>query len=160
MWQSFHEILYSYIGTIYTIFFYFGMFLSFLGNDSPLLMFQLSYYSIAHYIRLLRAKLVNENKGNELHLKGSKSVLLHLHEASDELNSVFSFPLLFIITTKLVLVSTYLFTLIYGLVKPNVLLPNSLVLFLIVQTVTFLGHLLVMFHAADMPVYQVSLIAE
>jgi len=124
-------------------------------NDCPLLMFHLSYYTIAHCIRLLRAKLANENKGN-WPLRGYKEVLLHLREASDELNSAYSYPLLYIITTKLVIVSTYLFTIIFWLVNTDVVLPSSsLVLYFVAQVVSNMIHLLIVFHAAELPVRQV-----
>ena len=154
MWKSFNEIINSYFGIIFTIFFYLALFLLLIANDCPLIMFHLSYYTIAYYIQLLRHKLIIESSQNEP-FKGNKSVLLHLHEACKELNSIFSFPLLYIITAKLVIVSTFSFLLIYGLVKPSVLVPTSLVLFLIAQIVSYLTHLLVIFHAADMPAYQV-----
>ena len=133
------------------------MFYVIISNDCPLLMFHLSFYTIAHCIRLLRAKLADENKANEpISLRGYKAVLLHLREASDELNSVFSYPLLYIITTKLVIFSTYLFTIIFWLVNSDVVLPSSsLVLYFVAQVVSNMIHLLIVFHATELPVCQV-----
>lgn len=50
-----------------------------------------------------------------------------------------------------------MFAVIYGLVKPNgILNSNWFLLNLLVQAVINLAHLLIVLHAADMPVYQVT----
>ena len=68
---------------------------------------------------------------------------------------IFSLPVLFIITTKLVIVSTNFFCIIYGLIKPNCGFPVDWTLHSIVQVITNLAHLLIVVHSADLPVYQV-----
>ena len=132
---------------------------SYLANDCVLLMFYLSRYSIAYHIRLLRFKLITTNsKRASLCLKESKKVLLHLYEASRALETVFSLPILYIITIKLLTVSMHFFCIIYGLIKPNSGFQVDWTLSLIMQVITNLTRLLMVLSSADLPVYQVCTI--
>ena len=141
---------------IISFFFMTSLAFSYVANDCIFLMFHLSCYSIAYYIQLLRLKFSSCNsKGVSLRLEGSKKVLLHLYEASRALETVFSLPVLYVITTKLVIVSTNFFCIIYGLIKPNSGFPVDWTLHSIVQVITNLAHLLIVVHSADLPVYQV-----
>ena len=132
-----------------------GFFLAIMANDCLLLFIHLSYYSIAYYIRLLGHQFIftsSTSNASALPLwKGSKKVLLQLCKASAAISSVLSLPVLYIITVKLILVSFYLFTIGYGLVKPSRFLTANWILWLIVNVICTMGKLLIIFHAADMP---------
>ena len=126
----------------------------------------LSYYVIAYYFRLLKATTFaepidddetgqKENYGDDLErLKWSRHIFRLICRANGELNRVFSFPSLFIISTKLVTTVNSLFTIFYQIIKPNTLIdkmywaaPVSLLLNLM--------FIVSLFFAADMPVRQV-----
>ena len=143
-------------GTTLAILYFVGTILSHLANDCILLMLHLSYYSIAYGIRLLRARLVRDSK-ESCPWKGSKRILLHLSKASTALESIFSFAALYIITTKLIIVSSNSFAIIYALVNPNRFMPTSMIFNMLGQVVKSLLQTLVVLHAADMPVYQVRI---
>ena len=152
-----NNILKELAGTsLVTNFYFIGMTLGSVANDCFLLFFHLSYYSIAYYIRLLRDKL-NNNSMQASPWKGSKQILTHLYEASEALESIFSVPILYIITSKLVVVALNLFAVIYVLMKPNAFFSSSWILILLVTVITGLAHVLVVLRAADMPAYQVEL---
>ena len=145
-----------------------GFFLAIMANDCLLLFIHLSYYSIAYYIRLLGHQFIftsstsstsSTSNASALPLwKGSKKVLLQLCKASAAIGSVLSLPVLYIITVKLILVSFYLFTIVYGLVKPGRFLTANWILWLIVNVICTMGKLLIIFHAADMPLNEVRIL--
>ena len=130
-------------------------FLSVAAEVFTILLIYISHYSIAYYIKLLAARLTPNNSGNLTEpFWNSKKILLHLHRAYAALGSVFSIPVLYIITMQLTMTSVTLFLVIYSFIKPNpflssmtsVLLVNSIKTSLIVFTVL---------HSADIPVNQV-----
>ena len=142
-----------------------GFFLAIMANDCLLLFIHLSYYSIVYYIRLLGHQFIftsstsSTSNASALPLwKGSKKVLLQLCKASAAIGSVLSLPALYIITVKLILVSFYLFTIVYGLVKPSRFLTANWILWLIVNVICTMGKLLIIFHAADMPLNEVRIL--
>ena len=140
-----------------TAFFFGGLSFGFIGNDFILLMFHVSFYSISYYIRLLSDQMVNNSsKTHQLPWKDSKQILQRLYEASEALSSVFSIPALFIIASKLVISSIFLFSIIYALVQPTLLLSSIQVLLFLVQISCSFARVLVVLHAADMPIYQVK----
>ena len=144
-------------GTTMTAFFFGGLSFGFIGNDFILLMFHVSFYSISYYIRLLSDQMVNNSsKTHQLPWKDSKQILQRLYEASEALSSVFSIPALFIIASKLVISSIFLFSIIYALVQPTLLLSSIQVLLFLVQISCSFARVLVVLHAADMPIYQVK----
>lgn len=124
------------------------------ANDCMFLMFHLSYYSIAYYIRLLRTKLTSDSHPDSPG-KGSKVVLMHLYEAFVALESLFSIPVLYIITSKLIIVALNLFAIIYGLVKPSSTFVSSWMMDMSRHIISSLVHLWIVLDAADMPVYEV-----
>jgi len=126
-----------------------------IANDCFLLMFHLSNYSIAYCIRLLRAKMISDNNKLDSPWKGSKVVLTHLYEAFIALESLFSVPVLYIITSKLIVVALNLFAIIYSLVKPSSILVSSWLIDMSKYIIINLVHLLIILNAADMPVYEV-----
>ena len=125
------------------------------ANDCFLLMFHLSNYSIAYCIRLLRAKMISDNNKLDSPWTGSKVVLTHLHEAFIALESLFSVPVLYIITSKLIVVALNLFAIIYSLVKPNSIVVSSWLIDMSKYIISNLVHLLIILNAADLPVYEV-----
>ena len=125
----------------------------FFANGCVLLMFHLSYYSIAHHIRLLRVKMMNNSKTDPW--KDSKKILTHLYEASSSLGTAFSVAVLYTITTRLVVISFNTFVIIYGLVKKDIVFPISFIINISVEVVSSLIQLLIVLYSADMPVYQV-----
>ena len=128
-----------------------------IANDCFLLMFHLSNYSIAYCIRLLRAKMISDNNKLDSPWTGSKVVLTHLYEAFIALESLFSVPVLYIITSQLIVVALNLFAIIYSLVKPSSigLLVSSWLIDMSKHIISNLVHLLIILNAADMPVYEV-----
>ena len=143
----------SFAGTTIEILIFVGISFSFLGNGCALLMFHLSYYSIAHHIRLLRVKMMNNCKTDPW--KDSKKILTHLYEASSSLGTAFSVAVLYTITTRLVVISFNTFVIIYGLVKKDIVFPISFIINISVEVVSSLIQLLIILYSADMPVYQV-----
>ena len=149
----------EFIGTTLTILYLGGHGFSLMANDFILLMIHLSYYSIAHYIRLLRAKI---NSGGFTTTdevspwKGIKQIIFYLQRASTALNSMYSFAALYIITTKFIIVSLHLFFSIYGLVQPSEILYTSHKINMMGQVITSLVHVLIVLHAADLPIHQVA----
>ena len=142
-------------GSIWTtVSFFGGNLLALIINDCPLLMFHLGNYSISHNIKLLRSQLTS-NRQSDLPWIGSKQVLLHLYKASAALCSAFSLPVLYIITSKLISISFLSFLIICGLVQDNSLFETHWILVMLVEVVINLANVLVVLHAADMPVNQV-----
>ena len=142
-------------GTMVTILYFGGTFLAKLTNDCTLLMFHLGYYSIAHKIKLVQVKLTNNNQIELPPWRGSKQILLHLCEACAALGSIFSFPILYLITEKLVKISFFLFFIICGLLQDNSLFSTEWIVVMCVQVVFSLIDLLIALHATDMPVCEV-----
>jgi hypothetical protein len=149
-----YQTLTGFTGTMLGLVYLCGYVYSNTANDCMFLMFHLSYYSIACYIRLLRAKLTSDNKLDSP-WKGSKVVLMHLYEAFVALESLFSIPVLYIITSKLIIVALNLFAIIYGLVKPSSTFVSSWMIEMSILVITSLVHLLIVLDASDMPVYEV-----
>ena len=102
-WVGFAEMIDSAIGRPLTFLYFFGFTLATITIDGTLLMFHLSYYSIAQYIRLLQGQLTDYHNDKTLFLswKGKKRVLHKLHKASVALSAVFSVPVLLTIAIKL-----------------------------------------------------------
>ena len=124
--------------------------------DSFLLLFHLSYYAIAFYIQLLRIKLTSMEKNpSDLYWKGIKNVLLQLHQVLTVFQLIFSVPVLFIITTKFTFASFGSFEIIYSLIKPNSYFTVSWFIRHLLNFFRFLVYILIILHAADMPVQQV-----
>lgn len=123
------------------------------ATDCSLLMFHLSYYSIALYIRLLQSKLTTTSWQSIELWKGFKPVLRYLCEASAALNTIFSFPTLFVVTSRLIIISSNLFVVICEFIKHASFTNWALVLSS--DIVISLIYLLIILHAADMPIYQV-----
>ena len=124
-----------------------------------LLLIYISHYSIAHYIKLLEARLVNAKTAHSSlgsFWSGSKKVLLHLQRANAALGSVFSVPVLYMITMQLTMASFILFETIYGLIRQIEFLSNSSMTgTLIVLLFKYLFGVYTILHSADMPVKQV-----
>ena len=124
-----------------------------------LLLIYISHYSIAHYIKLLEARLVNAKTAHSSlgpFWIGSKKVLLHLHRANAALGSVFSIPVLYMITIQLTMASFILFETIYGLIRQIEFLSNSSMTgTLIIVFFKYLFGVYIILHSADMPVKQV-----
>lgn len=136
-------------------FLYFGgLFFATVAIDCIPLMFHLSYYSIAHYIQLLRTRLTSNIKGAEP-WRGSKQVLLHLYEATAALSIIFSVPVLYIITSKLVLISFHSFTIIYMLIKLKEAFNLGWLLTMLTQLVGSLANIWIILYSAELPLYQV-----
>lgn len=127
------------------------------ANDCFLLMFHLSCYSIAYYIQSLRAKLDNDNNLDSP-WKGNKKILIHLYEAFSAFKSLFSVPILYIVTLKLIIVALNLFAFIYSLVKPSDSFVGTWMFDMFAQVIISLAHLLIILLAADLPIYQVFII--
>ena len=124
-------------------------------NDSILLFLHLSYYSIDFYIKLLTLKLNSDTNSSSPYWKGIKKTLFNLHGATKALSSVFSVPVLYLITTKFVMVSFSLFSITYGLLKPNPLFNLHWKITHSLSILRNLISLLIILHAADMPVQEV-----
>jgi hypothetical protein len=125
-------------------------------NDSILLFFHLSYYSIAFYIKLLTTKLTSDKNSSGPYWKGVKKTLLNLHGASKALGSVFSIPVLYIITAKFVMVSFSLFSIIYALVNPNkAIFSLSWIINHLLSIFKNVASVLIILHAADLPALEV-----
>ena len=155
LYLGLNQIVIEFTSTAISILFLVGTALALTANDCILLMIHLSYYSIAHQIRLLRARMTYNSK-EDSPWKGSKIILTHLYEASAALESIISFPALYIITCKLVIVSLNLFAVIYLLMKSTTAYGLNWILLMLAQVVSSLTHVIIVLHAADMPVYQVS----
>ena len=122
-------------------------------NDSILLLFHLSYYSIAFNIKLLGIKLTAINNPSSPYWKGIKQTLFHLRGAFEALGSIFSFPILFLITTKLVMVAFSSFSIIYGLFNPNdQIFSLTWLVINLLNLARNAASVLIILHAADMPV--------
>ena len=132
-----------------------GLFFATVAIDIIPLMFHLSYYSVAHYIQLLRVRLTTNVKGSDP-WRGSKQVLLHLYEATAALGTIFSVPVLYIITSKLVLISFHSFTIIYMLIRPKGIFVVSWVATMLTQLVGSLVNIWIILYSAELPVYQVA----
>jgi hypothetical protein len=143
-------------GQFITILFFSSNFLSYITSDAFIFLFYLCYCTIAHYIRLLRAYLLYNSTTRIEPCKGYKELLTHLYKASTALESVFSLPILFVITSKLITVSLYLFTIIYGFVRPNTLFAETSILSIIVEVICSLLVVLCVLHTADLPIHQVG----
>jgi len=87
-------------------------------------------------------------------LKKSQLIFNHICRAIIELNRVFSYPALLIITAKLVSLLNGLFMMIYQLLKPSSIAMGGLGVVLSV-TITDLCIILVYITSADMPIQQV-----
>ena len=85
-----------------------------------------------------------------------KKILMQLYKASDNFGSVFSLPVLYIITTQLVLNSARLFYIILTIIKPTDSFMTSLVFSSLFNLVTGLAYFLIILYAADMPIHQVN----
>ena len=133
--------------------------LSFMAEYYILLLIYISYYSIAYTIKLLEAKLMMNTRISNPSVpfwNGIKEALLQIHRANAALGSVFSIPVLYMITTKLAMASLSLFIIIYGLVKPNALLSsNSMAIMLLIELSKSLLGVLIILNSADLPVNQV-----
>ena len=152
------EIIFVRFGTIASSFYLVGFFLNLVSSDCFLLLLHLSLYLIAYYIRLLRIQLINRSQIVSSPWKGSKKVLLHLQESFAALSSVFSFPVLYIITNNLIMISFYVFSIIFGLIintSNNIASTRNWQLPVLGRTIRCLINLLIVLHAADMPIHQV-----
>ena len=128
---------------------------------SFLLLFHLSYYSIAYYIKLLRIKLtVARANPSEPYWKDIKNVLLYLHRVLALFQSVFSIPVLFIITTNFTVISFDLFEITYVLIRPNSLMSLSWIATHVLNILKSLMSVVIILHAADMPVHQVRILFQ
>ena len=144
----------TFIGPTISTFNLCGFPFSTLVNDYTLLMFYLSYYSIAQYFRLLQVKLMSTCSQDIEPWKGLKTVLTHLYEASAAFNSIFSIPALYIVTSRLIIISSHLFVIIYYFIKKST--PTAgFTLILSTDIAISLIYLLTVLHAADMHIYQV-----
>ena len=152
-------------GVTLNVFTYMGNFLVYLANDSIILFIHLCCYSIAYYIQLLRTSLTKD-KGNKIQLankpqlwnKGIKRALLDLRHASAHLGAVLSVPVLFLITAQLAFASFYSFSIIYAIIRSNQVYTLSFIATMLFRLIGNLSSVLVILHAADMPVHQVSFI--
>ena len=145
------------VGAPFALFWTTGFTFAELTNDSFLLLFHLSYYSIAFHIQLIGIKLTNYicKNQSDLYWKGIKNVLLQLNRVSIIFQSIFAFPVLFIITTKFTFASFDSFEVIFSLLKPNYLLSVSWILRNLIIIPRYLLSILIVLHAADLPVQQV-----
>jgi hypothetical protein len=142
------------IGSTLTLLWISGFTFAASTNDSILLFFHLCYYSISFYIKLLTIKLTSEE--SDPYWKGVKNALLNLHGTFKALGSVFSVPVLYIITAKLVMVSFSLFSIIYALVKPNqTIFSLSWIINNLLSIFKNIASVLIILHAADLPALEV-----
>ena len=149
------DLIKNFSGPFIVIAFFSSNFLSFIINDCLILLFYLCYYTIARYIRLLRVRMLYNSTSVEP-WKGCKKVLINLSKALAALESAFSLPILYTITSKLVTVSLYLFTTINGLLRPNSLFATTSALVSIIEVFYSLIIVLCVLCAADLPVHQVG----
>lgn len=136
------------------------------------LVVHLSYYIVAYYIRLLGFNLLKtvSNKRDQIawpsdgfngrgdlktKLRNGKRLFGELCEAIAALHTVFNFPVLLIIVTRLVIIVYSLFIIIYGFLKPREQYLNSIWMSTIFLFLRSFLMLLTVCHAADMPVVQV-----
>lgn len=144
------------VGAPLAVFWIGGYIFSETTNDSFLLLLHLSYYSIAYYIQLLRMKLISTDKNlSDPYWKDIKNVLLQLYRVLVVFQSIFSVPVLFMIATKFTSVSFSSFGIIYVLVKPTSLLSLSWITTHLLNICRNLVSVLIILHAADMPLEQV-----
>ncbi len=88
-------------------------------------------------------------------LKENTLILNYLCRASQELNGIFSFPVLILLTAKFISVVTTAFAYIYNcFIHPNVVLDSYSWLFLFTFFTDWIK-ILIFFNAADMPANQV-----
>lgn len=136
-----------------------NLFICLMNEHYIVLLIYLSYYSIAYSIKLLEAKLVLTKTTNPFEHPfsiDSKKILLHIHRANSALGSVFSIPVLYMITIQLTIASFILFLTIYGLIRHNELLSNNVMTStLMIELFRTLLSVFLMLFSADMPVKQV-----
>ncbi|XP_057369966.2 putative gustatory receptor 28b [Daphnia carinata] len=133
------------------------------------LLAHLSYYIISHYIHLL---LLHPESHDELLVISQKEtgcgtrqwesnalIFNHLCRASSELNSIFSFPTLFMLASKFISVVSTAYVYVYSFVRPNPVLQDysmSMPFLFVTDWV----RIFIALYAADMPVNQVRLLRE
>ncbi|XP_032776435.2 putative gustatory receptor 28b isoform X2 [Daphnia magna] len=151
-----------------TAIFSFGM-LGLVMTECIFLLAHLSYYIISHYIHLL---LLHAESPDELPVISQKEegcnmrkwenstlILNHLCRASSELNSIFSFPTLFMLTSKFISVVSTAYVCVYSFSHPNHVLPDFSMSIPFVFFTDWM-RIFVALYAADMPVNQVRLLRE
>ncbi|KAI9565957.1 hypothetical protein GHT06_009755 [Daphnia sinensis] len=142
-----------------TVLFSFGMLASVM-TECIFLLAHLSYYIIAHYIHLL----LHPDNHEELLVISQKEtgcntgkweintvIFNHLCRASSEINSIFSFPTLFMLTSKFISVVSTAYVCVYSFGRPNPVLQDytkSIPFVFITDWV----RIFIALYAADMPV--------
>ena len=91
---------------------------------------------------------------NEERMKKSQILFADICKATKEWNGIFSFPALFIITSKIITASCSLFAFIQGLLIPNYYLTTVRWFMLATSTMDCIM-MVIIFTAADMPVNEV-----
>lgn len=138
------------------------------------LLLHLSYYMVGFYIDLLRISLTMDRRkmnpyqqdpldthggivgpNSVAMLRKSRYIFHILCKAMMELNSVFSFPSLVAICTRLITMVSSLFFLIYQIIKPNPLMESTQSLFVATFFIDWFA-IFVFFSAADMPIKKVK----
>ena len=155
-WICFNEFMIKSTGMLVAILFHCVFLLSTVANDFVILFFYLTNYSIADYIQLLRMKLTINHSFEPRCWTGSKKVLLHLYQASDALRSIFSMPVLYIITINLAKISFSLFGMAYALIKPNRVVSTLIIIIEIMSVIASLFTVFIVLYSADMPTNQVE----
>ncbi|EFX66301.1 hypothetical protein DAPPUDRAFT_346876 [Daphnia pulex] len=130
--------------------------------ESTFFFFHMCYYIIAYYVQLLIIRsdaedqtISQKKKENMGVLKENTLILNYLCRASQELNRIFSFPVLILLTAKFISVVTTAFAYIYNcFIHSNVVLDSYSWLFLFTFFTDWIK-MLILFNAADMPVNQV-----
>ena len=86
--------------------------------------------------------------------RSTVQIFSYLCKALLELNYIFSSPVLFILTTKLLLIVSCAFAFIFTFLNSNAAM-RSVNLSLIFSTITDCARVFIILSTADMPVYQV-----
>ena len=154
-WIGFQELIKKSTSMVSTILLQCAFLLLMVANDFVILFFHLANYSIAYYIHLLRMKITINNSFEPRCWRGSKKVLLHLYQASDAVGSIFSMPVLYIITINLVMASFELFGMSYALIKPNRFASTIVIIIVVMTFITNLMTVFIILYSADMSTNQV-----
>lgn len=78
-------------------------------------------------------------------------------ETSTELNSLFSWPVLLLLVSKFISVLSTAFAYIFQVVIQSSLLHNPAILVILFASITDWVRILIILHAADMPIHQVDI---
>ncbi|XP_046636053.1 putative gustatory receptor 28b [Daphnia pulicaria] len=146
---------------------YFVLVLIFVLFQCTYLLFYMCYYVIAHYVQLLLHSDVKERRIISLKAKESNDVMRrnvlifdYLCRASQELNGIFSVPILILLTSKFISVVAFAFAYIYNkFIRYDDMLENHSLMFASMFFVYWI-QIFVLLTAADMPANQVRLLRE